>query len=99
MPWSSPQRVTLLDRGTRLLVTHQLGAVSAASTVLDYALPGAVTGVRMASGIVFYQVELDQGGSFQIDKSRVNPHPRGRAAPWHAGRAAVPRPHGSPAAP
>lgn len=69
-----PARMTLLARGSHLLITHTLGRVEAASTDLKYALPGKVSGAR--GGV--YQVELDQGGLASLAKEKVQPHPVSR---------------------
>lgn len=71
-----PQRMTLLTRGTRLRVTHELGKVLSASTDLAVMVRGKVRQVLKQAAKTLYQVETDQGKVVVLEQSQVAHHPQ-----------------------
>ena len=69
-----PQRMTLLTRGKRLRVIHELGRVLSASTDLVMMVRGKVRQVIKQTAKTLYQVETDQKKVVILDKSQVTPH-------------------------
>jgi ATP-dependent helicase YprA (DUF1998 family) len=73
-----PARMTLLTPGARVLVEHDLGRVVAVSTNLSQAQTGVVTAVKRRPGSVAYVVDIEQGGTLEIAKDKIQPHPNDR---------------------
>jgi hypothetical protein len=71
-----PQRMTLLSRGTRLRVTHELGKVLSASTDLAMMVRGKVRQVLKQTTKTLYQVETAQGKIVVLEQSQVDHHPQ-----------------------
>ena len=66
-------RMTLLNKGSRLLVEHRLGQVQSATTDLQYTLSGQVKALQ--GGGTAYLLEPEQGGTLLVDKALIQPHP------------------------
>lgn len=73
-----PTRQTLLKRGARLMVEHDLGRVQSASTNLSMTQAGKVTEVKRRPGETAYAVDIAGGGLIEVSKDRIQPHPKGR---------------------
>ena len=70
-----PKRVTLLPKGTPLLVTHELGIVQSASTELSPARRGVIVAILKHEQKTRYQVNLDQGQPVLVRQELVSFHP------------------------
>jgi DEAD/DEAH box helicase domain-containing protein len=73
----SPARLTLLPRGTRLRVTHDLGKVEAASTELTLELRGQVKAVLHQAQGPAYRLDMEQGEPRLVRHSLLAPPPPG----------------------
>lgn len=73
-----PARLTLLKRGTRLMVEHDLGRVLSASTNLSMTQTGEVTEVKRHPGGTAYVVKFARDGMIEVAKDRIQPHPKDR---------------------
>jgi DEAD/DEAH box helicase domain-containing protein len=71
----SPVRMTLLAKGMRLRVTHDLGRVQSASTDLSLIVPGRVRSLRRSATGTSYRIDLDQGDAIELHGDRITGHP------------------------
>lgn len=74
-----PARMTLLPKGSRILVTHQLGQVESATTDLTYTVTGVVGQPSKALQEAAYVIDLSQGGSVRLEKAQIQGHPPARS--------------------
>jgi len=70
-----PARMSLLPRGVRLRVTHDLGRVQSASTDLALAIGGQVHSLLRRPDGLYYRVEMEQGEPLLLKKDAVIFHP------------------------
>jgi hypothetical protein len=77
----TPARLTLLPKGARLRVTHNLGQVVSASTDLALALSGVVTGVTPTPQGPAYRLDMEQGPPLRVARSQVSLHPEHELSP------------------